>query len=181
VNSSNQLDGDRRIDKLLDEIARLEPVSIDPEAETDLAELVRQNTGAAGNGSNSPKDAPRSRTAHDGAYTAFRYSSLADLAVKITPLVWTRCAVLEYLKRHRSALLAHIATLCTYSTREFMFWTPSPPQPELTTAMGEGGRSRTLLAVIDSTLTPMGAACFGAGWKSHCSIRRNRQAAGCGG
>src|SRR5205807_946682 len=65
--------------------------------------------------------------------------------------------VLEYLKETQTGALAHITTLSTYSTREFMVLDAAARRNlELTASLSDGGRARTLLGVIDETLTPMG-------------------------
>lgn len=67
-----------------------------------------------------------------------------------------RC-VLEYLKHRHIDAAQHIRGLTTYSTAEFMCLDPTARRNlELTQSMWEGGRSRTLLAVVDCTCTSMG-------------------------
>src|SRR5438105_10928710 len=68
------------------------------------------------------------------------------------------CAlVLRYLKETQVNALPHIRSLSTYSSREFMVLdAPARRHLELTTSLGEGGRQRTLLGVLDATRTPMG-------------------------
>jgi DNA mismatch repair protein MutS len=65
--------------------------------------------------------------------------------------------VLEYLKETQVGALAHITTLSTYSTREYMTLDATARRNlELTTSLVNGGKGRTLLGVLDETLTPMG-------------------------
>jgi DNA mismatch repair protein MutS len=65
--------------------------------------------------------------------------------------------VLEYLKHRHIDAAQHIRSMTTYSTAEYMCLDPTARRNlELTQSMWEGGRARTLLAVLDSTCTAMG-------------------------
>jgi len=67
-------------------------------------------------------------------------------------------AILAYLGHRHIEAARHLRTLATYSTTEFMCLDPTARRNlELTQAMWEGGRSKTLLAVLDFTSTAMGA------------------------
>lgn len=67
-----------------------------------------------------------------------------------------RC-VLEYLGQRHIEAGQHLRTLTTYSASEFMCLDPTARRNlELTQSMWEGGRSRTLLSVLDCTSTSMG-------------------------
>jgi DNA mismatch repair protein MutS len=67
-------------------------------------------------------------------------------------------AVLEYLGHRHIEAARHIRSLTTYSVSEFMCLDQTARRNlELTQTMWEGGRSRTLLSVLDTTSTSMGA------------------------
>ena len=66
-------------------------------------------------------------------------------------------AVLAYLGQRQIEAAKHIQSLTTYSVSEFMSLDPTARRNlELTQALWEGGRSRTLMGVLDCTSTPMG-------------------------
>jgi DNA mismatch repair protein MutS len=155
---TTEMDGARRAEQLIEEICRLEPAEVlVPESETELAEMIRQATGAPVT-PYTARNAPRSRTAHDVLISHFQTSSLRGFGCEeYTAGLAAAALVLEYLKETQTGALAHITTLSTYSTREFMVLDASARRNlELTTSLAEGGRSRTLIGVLDETLTPMG-------------------------
>jgi DNA mismatch repair protein MutS len=66
-------------------------------------------------------------------------------------------AVLAYLGQRHIEAAQHIRSITTYSASEFMCLDPTARRNlELTQSMWEGGRSRSLLSVLDSTCTAMG-------------------------
>jgi len=155
---TTEIAGDRRLDRLIEEISRLEPAEVlVPDSDADLAEAIRAATGAAVT-PYSPRDAPRSRTGRDVLTSHFGTQSLRGFGCEeFTSGVDAAALVLEYLKETQTGALQHITTLSTYSTSEFMVLDAAARRNlELTSALGEGGRSRTLLGVIDRTQTPMG-------------------------
>ncbi len=155
---TTEVGGDRRAEQLIEEICRLEPAEVlVPEGQEELAETIRQATGAPVH-LYGPRDAPSSRTAWDVLTHHFGTQSLRGFGCEeYTAGLDAAALVLDYLKETQVNALAHITSLSTYSTREFMVLDAAARRNlELTTAMGEGGKSRTLLAVMDHTLTPMG-------------------------
>lgn len=65
--------------------------------------------------------------------------------------------VLSYLGHRHIEAAKHIQSLTTYSVAEFMCLDPTARRNlELTQSMWDGGRSRTLLAALDTTCTSMG-------------------------
>src|SRR5207302_8265995 len=65
--------------------------------------------------------------------------------------------VLRYLTFSQLSAVEHVRSLATYSVADFMGLDATARRNlELTTSMGEGGRSRSLLSVIDTSCTPMG-------------------------
>jgi len=66
--------------------------------------------------------------------------------------------VLEYLHRRHIEAAQHVRSLSTYSVGEFMGLDPTARRNlELTQSLGDGGKARTLLGVMDATRTAMGA------------------------
>jgi len=66
-------------------------------------------------------------------------------------------AIVQYLGRTQKAALAHLNNLHTYSTAEFMTLDANTRRNlELTETIRGGGRSGSLLGVLDATVTAMG-------------------------
>lgn len=155
---TTELDGERRTEKLIEEICRLEPAEVlVPEGATELSEQIRQTTGAPVH-PYAPRDASRSRTARDVLTQHFGTHSLRGFGCEeYTAGLSAAALVLEYLKETQVGALAHITTLSTYSTRAYMTLDATARRNlELTSSLVDGGKSRTLLGVLDETLTPMG-------------------------
>lgn len=67
-------------------------------------------------------------------------------------------ALLRYLQENLAQPIQHIGSMRSYSTSQFMGIDPNTQRNlELTASLHDGGRRRTLLEVLDSTITPMGA------------------------
>jgi DNA mismatch repair protein MutS len=155
---TTELDGERRADRLLDEIARLEPAEVlVPDEDSELAERIAQETGVVVT-SYSPKDRPRSRTGHDVLTNHFGTPTLRGFGCEeFTAGVEAAALVIDYLKETQTGALAHITTLSTYSTREFMVLDAAARRNlELTLSLADSGRQRTLLGSLDQTQTSMG-------------------------
>lgn len=161
---TTELDGDNRITALLDEIMRLEPAEIlvEEDASPELMEAIR----GASSGTITPvpqepsgrNGGRRGAISRDLLLSHFRTQSLRGFGCDEYTAGLDACAlVLRYLQQTQVNALPHIRTLSTYSAREFMMLDgPARRHLELTQAMGEGGRQRTLLSALDETLTPMG-------------------------
>lgn len=66
--------------------------------------------------------------------------------------------VIKYLERTQAAALQHIRSLTTYSTAGFMVLdAPARRNLELTQSMFDGSKTKSLIQVMDRTVTPMGA------------------------
>jgi DNA mismatch repair protein MutS len=155
---TTELDGERRTEKLIEEICRLEPAEVlVPDHEVELADLIRQATGAPVT-PYTPRDAPRSRTPKDVLMNHFGTPSLRGFGCEeFTAGVEAAALVLEYLKETQTGSVSHITGISTYSTKEFMVLDAAARRNlELTTSLADGGRQRTLLGVLDETMTPMG-------------------------
>jgi DNA mismatch repair protein MutS len=100
-----------------------------------------------------PRHAPR-----DLLLRHFKVASLRGFGCEELPLaVAAAASVLRYLTFSQLAALEHVRGLSTYSVSDFMGLDATARRNlELTTSLGEGGRSRSLLSVIDATCTPMG-------------------------
>jgi len=156
---TTEMDGDRRAEQLIEEICRLEPAEVlVPDGSVELADLIRQATGAPVTLYTPVAKGPVSRSARDILTHHFGTPSLRGFGCEeYTAGLDAAALVLEYLKETQVNALAHITTLSTYSTREYMTLDAAARRNlELTVSLADGGRSRTLLDVLDETQTSMG-------------------------
>lgn len=155
---TTEMDGDHSMDRMIEEICRLEPAEVlVSEDDRELAERIRQTTGVPVT-LFAPRHQPRSRSARDILTHHFQTQSLRGFGCEhYTAGLQAAATILEYLKETQVSALAHITTLSTYSTRDFMVLdAPARRNLELTNSLSDGGRGRSLLGVLDETLTPMG-------------------------
>lgn len=155
---TTEIDGERRADQLIEEIARLEPAEVlVPEDAVELANRIREESGASVT-FHSRDNGPSRAASRDVLLRHFGTQSLRGFGCEDYTSGVDACAlVLDYLRSTHAASLANLTTLSTYSTRDHMMLdTTARRNLELTTTFGEGGRGRTLLGVLDATLTPMG-------------------------
>ena len=163
---TTEIEGERRAEQLLDEIMRLEPAEIlvSENADPELLEAIRASCGATittvgreqGTG-NREQRGRKTQDSREMLLAHFGTQSLRGFGCEEYTAGLDACAlVLKYLQQTQVNALPHIRSLSTYSAREFMMLDgPARRHLELTQAMGEGGRQRTLLGTLDETLTPM--------------------------
>jgi DNA mismatch repair protein MutS len=98
------------------------------------------------------------RTAYEQLLDHFGVTSLRGFGCEEMPIaIQAAAAILGYLKLTQIDAVAHIRSLATYSTAGFMGLDATARRNlELTQAMWDGGRSRSLLSVIDTSCTAMG-------------------------
>ncbi|MHB1000196.1 MAG: DNA mismatch repair protein MutS [Armatimonadota bacterium] len=66
--------------------------------------------------------------------------------------------IIKYLENTQPAALQHIVSVATYSTSGFMVLdAPARRNLELTQSMFDGAKNKSLLQILDRTITPMGA------------------------
>jgi DNA mismatch repair protein MutS len=155
---TTEIGGEGRLQKLLDEIFRLEPAEIlVPEDQTELIQTLREQTGAT----ITPirlselvgRDARQILLNHFGVETLRGFG-----CEEYTRGLDAAAAVLRYLQQNQFQTLQHIRTLATYSVERFMYLDSTARRHlELTQNLLDGSRRYTLLAVLDTTCTPMGA------------------------
>ena len=161
---TTELDGERKLEKLLDELMRLEPaeILIPEDANPEFIEELRSATNAAitlySPNSNTSRPASTLKSSRETLLTHFGTQSLRGFGCEDFTSGLDACALLlNYLNETQVNAVPHIRSLSAYSAKEFMTLdAPARRHLELTHAMGEGGRARTLLGVLDETLTPMG-------------------------
>lgn len=159
---TTELTGESALSKLLDEIVRLEPAellvldSLAPE----MQETLRATTNATLTPFSPRESSSLSvfRKSRDLLLHHFDTQSLRGFGCEDYTTGLDACAlVLRYLEETQINALPHIRSISTYSARDFMVLdSPARRHLELTTALGEGGKGRTLIGVLDKTLTPMG-------------------------
>ncbi len=155
---TTEIGGEGRLQKLLDEIFRLEPAEIlVPEDQTELIQTLREQTSAT----ITPirlsdlvgRDARQILLNHFGVET-LRGFGCDDYTRGLD----AAAVVLRYLQQNQFQTLQHIRTLATYSVERFMYLDGTARRHlELTQNLLDGSRRYTLLAVLDVTCTPMGA------------------------
>ncbi|MFN3649081.1 MAG: DNA mismatch repair protein MutS [Armatimonadota bacterium] len=99
------------------------------------------------------------KTARQALLEHFRVHSLRGFGCEeMERAIEAARLVLHYLGRRHIEAAQHLRSLSTYTVGEFMRLDPTARRNlELTQSMWEGGRSRTLLSVLDCTGTAMGA------------------------
>jgi DNA mismatch repair protein MutS len=155
---TTELEGSRRLDALLAEIVRLDPAEVlVPDTHPELAEAVRSACGATV----TPLPAEALREGAGARRLLLEHFGVASLrgfgCEEYTAGVEAAAMVLSYVQTTHAAAAAQLTGLSTYSTHGFMALDAATRRNlELTSAMGEGGRSRTLLGVLDCTQTSAG-------------------------
>ncbi len=155
---TTELDGEHPEAQLADEICRLEPAEVlVPEGRDDLVEIIKRATGAAVTPF-AARDVPRSRTAREALTRHFGTTSLRGFGCEeYTTGLDAAALVIDYLKETQVAALSHITGLSTYSVRDHMTLDASARRNlEISSSMADGSRARSLLGVVDTTLTAMG-------------------------
>ena len=158
---TTELEGETRTEKLLDEIMRLEPAEIlvSEDAAPELIEAIRAScSGSVTLVENRKQKTENRRGSRETLLEHFQTQSLRGFGCEEYTAGLDACAlVLRYLQDTQVTALPHIRALSAYSARDYMMLdAPARRHLELTAAMGEGGKSRTLLGVLDATLTSMG-------------------------
>ncbi len=159
---TTEIEGDRRVEQLLDEIMRLEPAEVLlPEgANNELIEAIRSSCGATVTtyAPHPGASASATKSSRTVLLDHFQTQSLRGFGCDEYTSGLDACAlVMRYLQDNQVNALTHIRSLSTYSCRDFMMLdAPARKHLELTSSLSDGGRQRTLLGVLDETLTPMG-------------------------
>ncbi|GAB4454056.1 MAG: DNA mismatch repair protein MutS [Armatimonadaceae bacterium] len=144
------------IRKVVDEVARLCPAEcLIPEGMDDLAEAIREacsTTVTRVPAAEMPRSARTLLLEHFGT-TTLRGFGCDDYTTGLD----AAAALLNYVKATHMGAVAHIRTLATYSTEDAMVLdAPARRNLELTQGLYDNVKSKSLLAVLDATMTPMG-------------------------
>lgn len=157
-----ELHGEEADDRLLQELERLRPsellLGVAPEKSTGgleaLGNLARGSLGTA-----VTELAPLSQDrAARKLIDQFKVANLHGFGLDDRPsAVVAASMILAYAEKNKLPL-AHVDSISTYSVDGFMRLDPATRRSlELTSSMADGGRKHTLLAVLDETVTSMGA------------------------
>lgn len=155
---TTEIAGEHRMEKLLDEIFRLQPAEIlVPEDQTELIQLLKEQTDSAI--TPVPLQSWVGREARQILLEHFQVESLRGFGCEeYTRGLDAVALVLKYLQQNEIHALQHIRTLATYSVERFMYLDAVARRHlELTQNLMDGSRRYTLLSVLDTTRSPMGA------------------------
>ncbi len=155
---TTEIAGERRQEKLLDELFRLQPAEVlVPEDQEELIQTLREQLSAT--------ITPVSmhdlvgRDSRQILLQHFGVESLRGFGCEdYTRGLDAAALALRYLQRNQLEALQHIRTLATYSIERFMYLDSTARRHlELTQNLMDNSRRYTLLATLDSTCTSMGA------------------------
>lgn len=165
-------------DSVLDEIIRLQPTEclLFPGMD-ELADAIRSVTRATVTFHASSDIRQTSRQAllrHFGTQSLIGFG-----CDNMTSGLDAAALVLDYVKQTQLSAVSHIQSLSTYSTDQFMTLDSAARRNlELTHSISDGAKSKSLVSLLDKTVTPMGARMF-RGWFDHplldLAMIRNRQ------
>jgi len=146
--------------ELGDEIARLQPAEVLlPEGREAQPELRRLLGGMAATASARDESEFIARSPEEHLRRHFGVGSLRGFGCEDMPAaIEAAAAALAYLQRTQRSGVEQIRELRTYSRSEFMVVDATTRRNlELVASLRDGSRRHTLLWVLDSTVTPMGA------------------------
>jgi len=150
-----EIQGEQLEDRLLQELARLRPseLLVGPKAEP-FGEAAKSGLGA----SVTERPVLSAERAARKILEQFEVQNLQGFGVDDKPsAVIAASMILGYAEQNRLSL-AHVDSLSAYSVDGFMRLDVATRRSlELTTNMADGSRRHTLLAVLDQTVTTMGA------------------------
>jgi DNA mismatch repair protein MutS len=145
------------IEKIIEEIVRLQPAEclLPSESESELADAIKGtvNTVITYHDSSDQRRAPRQQLLdHFGTQSLRGFG-----AESYTTGVEAAALLLDYMRQTHQSALNHIRTLGTYSTDSFMSLDSATRRNlELTQSQLDGSRAKSLLHVIDRTVTALG-------------------------
>ena len=151
-----EISGQGAQQRLLEEIARLSPAEIlTPEEPDELTSHIQEACPAR----MTPFAFERFMSPKDILLKHFGTSSLRGFGCDdYTAGLAAAATVLKYLESTQPAALQHVRSLATYSTEGFMVLDAAARRNlELTQSLFNGARDKSLLQMLDRTITPMGA------------------------
>ena len=154
---TTEITGDNSRTALLDELERTRPSECLLRPDCDEA-LRTEITGRLGCRVD-PYTRKSSLDAYQDLTRHFKTQSLRGFGCETLTLATEAAAIcLDYVRSNLPDLACHINTLSTYSTSQWMLLDPAARRNlELTEGAGDSGREGSLLAILDQTVTAMGA------------------------
>lgn len=147
---------DAGTDKVVEEVLRLQPAEclLLPGMD-ELADAIKAQTRAVIT-FHQPKDARK--TSKQTLLDHFGTPSLRGYGAEtMTAGLDAAALLLDYVKQTHQTAAAHIRSLATYSTENFMVLDAAARRNlELTQSLADGARSKSLVSILDKTVTPMG-------------------------
>ena len=144
------------LEKVVEEILRLSPAEclLLPGME-ELAELIKAATSATVT-FHQPHEARK--TSRQVLLDHFGTPSLRGYgAEQMTAGLDAAALVLDYVKQTQQSAVSHIRSLATYSTENYMVLDAAARRNlELTHPLAEGAKSKSLVSILDRTVTPLG-------------------------
>jgi DNA mismatch repair protein MutS len=143
--------------KVVEEVMRLNPAEcLLPPGMDDLAEAIRSVSRAVvtfHEAGDKRKSSRQNLLEHFGT-SSLRGFGCEDMSTGLD----AAALLLDYVRQTHQSSLAHIRSLATYSTEMFMVLDAAARRNlELTHSLSDGARSKSLVAILDRTVTPLGA------------------------
>jgi DNA mismatch repair protein MutS len=154
---TTELGHDAGIERMIDEVARLHPaeVLVLYDIGDDIVEQLRSATGAliTTHRSSDQRRAPRQQLLDH-----FGTQSLRGFGCEqYTTGIEAAALLLDYIRHTHQSALANIRSLATYSTESFMMLDVATRRNlELTQSQLDGARTKSLIYILDKTVTPLG-------------------------
>jgi DNA mismatch repair protein MutS len=154
---ATEIASDSGVEKIVEEVVRLQPAEclLTSEDDVELVDAIKAavNTVITFHGSDDLRRAPRQQLLdHFGTQSLRGFG-----AEEYTTGVEAAALLLDYMRQTHQSALGHIRTLGTYSTDSFMSLDSATRRNlELTQSQLDGSRTKSLLHVIDRTVTALG-------------------------
>lgn len=151
-----EVDESAGIAKIIEEVLRLQPAEcLVPEGMDELAEALAESCPATLTrvGKDRLPRFPREFLQDHFGVQTLKGFGCDDYSAGLS----AAAALLEYLKATHMGAVGHIRSLATYSTEDAMYLDAAARRNlELTAGLYDSAKSKSLLAVLDETRTPMG-------------------------
>lgn len=153
--SVTQVEGEQARERILQELARLRPAELLLEPDSDaFSDPARDALGAAV----TEFQPPTAERAARKLETHFRVANLSGFGLTNQPAATVAAGMVIGYAEKAHLSLGHVAGISTYSVDDHMRLDLATRRSlELTSSMMDGDRKRSLLGVLDCTVTPMGA------------------------
>ena len=151
-----EIDADSEITRVVDEVMRLQPAEVLlRHGMEDLADAIKGVSRAV---VTFHQPAESRRTSRDHLLDHFGTTSLRGFGCDdMTSGLDAAHLLLDYVRQTHSSALGHIRTLATYGADMYMVLdTAARRNLELTHSLAEGAKSKSLVSILDRTVTPMG-------------------------